>query len=558
MDIGFWQRMFQGSIKWALHTTMTCDLRYSIELAYLQHGKDSNRDNLSQSELKETAVYYFDNHKNRGLTCKASGKQLKIAKYRGLVFPVNDDGKNTKSHSTYHAKISLVAYENGEKTGFRLAVFSKNQEFDNNIAESALLFELKEEKQQTESGKALCAYLNDIKTHSSKAGRIWFDQNIGEQELIQISKTKLMSEFVDNQSNKVAELYFGGVRWACTSKILCSLGSLLRLNCVEEDSVVLTPPEFIRGTEAQHFFEKEKKILYDLKRKNSIERTASHMKLYLLHRKENSTDTYELWTGSANATQRGIGWDFEKKKARDNSSVECLVKFKLNKGEFIELRNSLLVSYEGPFSFKQHGSLDKGVDDVFGVWISNHAKVEGITYLDGEKKQILFSELHSKKSSVKYMQVQLKLDSVLPDEWKGEESVKRGIHMCWRPLEYGKMASLDETLLENVTQITLEYMIDQYIPSQGALCFGTSQAILWMDLDQEQFGNLPQVEERAKWDIRVSDLLLSRTKATQSKQNNDTLVGTGINWFLGLIKECESEFPDDANEYEGAKGNESK
>ena len=50
MGDSFWKRLFKDNIKWTLHTTMTCDLRYSIELAYLQHKMSSDGGYLSDKE----------------------------------------------------------------------------------------------------------------------------------------------------------------------------------------------------------------------------------------------------------------------------------------------------------------------------------------------------------------------------------------------------------------------------------------------------------------------------------------------------------------------------
>ena len=533
MGDSFWKRLFKDNIKWTLHTTMTCDLRYSIELAYLQHKMSSDGGYLSDKELKETAVFYFDDHKSRGLTCKAFGKNLKISKYRGIVFPVNDDNVKESYHPTYHAKISLVAYEKEGKTGFRLAVFSKNQEFDDYIAESAMLFDLVNTGQQTESGKALCAYLSDIKNHTSDDGKEWFEENISTDIMNDLTMMKLVSEFDSKEGKKEAELYFGGVRTTeHVSNNLCVLGSLLRLNEVEDDSIVLTPPEFIRGTEAENYF-RNNTILYDINSKNSKERSASHMKLYLLHRKNENEDNYELWTGSANATKRGIGWDFENHKAEKESSVECLVKFSLSIDEFDSLRNGLLEVYgPDPFDFcTQTGSLPKEKEDRFGVWVINNATVKTVEYLDGSGKRIEYGDLQKKNENI-WLQFVLELKETLPEKDIDSDGLE-----YWRPLEYSDLGEIYINEWKDSTIVTLKYEIEKYCPSQGALCFGKSQSILW--IYPEVIGDLPLVEERARMDKRVSDLLLSRTQ--NSKKHDE------IEWFHKLIVECDKELSEESD-----------
>ena len=48
----FFERLFQDEINWAFHTTMTCNFRYSIELAYVLAKKKSDKDILSKNEMK--------------------------------------------------------------------------------------------------------------------------------------------------------------------------------------------------------------------------------------------------------------------------------------------------------------------------------------------------------------------------------------------------------------------------------------------------------------------------------------------------------------------------
>ena len=155
--MGFFDKLFgEDELLWALHTTMTCDLNYVTSLIAKQNKSDLVEKRILPKELDKTAVFYHpDPSKNRVLRYKASGKKIKIRMFKKVVYELS-------GNQTFHAKISLVAYKRESGIGYRLAVYSKNHEFNVMCNETALLFELELQDKQTESGVALCAYLEKL------------------------------------------------------------------------------------------------------------------------------------------------------------------------------------------------------------------------------------------------------------------------------------------------------------------------------------------------------------------------------------------------------------
>ncbi|MCR5338452.1 MAG: DEAD/DEAH box helicase family protein [Lachnospiraceae bacterium] len=555
----FFDRLFEGEINWAFHTTMTCDLLYSMQLAYKLAGKNVYKDILKSEEMNKTAVFYNkDAHKGRCLSFKGAGKKKKVKDYLCINHPVGSKDQ------TFHAKISLVSYNkknnNKNQEHFRLAVYSKNCEFNDKCAETAIILNLEIADNETKSGKNLVDYITYLKKNTApkSAGEKWIEEHI---EIVydQLSKCKFYTEFVGKEADKKeAELFFGGIEYEQpgdagdpNAKIQYTiLNDDLQLDLATANSVVLTPPEFIKGTAAQDYFEKTKQILYDLKEmgndskeKGNDSFSASHIKLYLLEKKNSSTqdgihtddknDAYELWTGSANATVHGIGWSFSPNSFSGKPSVECLVKIPIAKDEFEKLKKQIANGYEQFKDFKKEGSLKKLPQDDFGPWICENMEVEKIEYKDSYGK-IIGQNGNNNVSS--YRGKANKICVTLKFKTNVKSTIPR-FHspiMCWRPAEY---ANLKGCVISS-SSFDIEYDINGFRPSQGVLCFGTSQSIMMISNDVMK--SIPQVEETKERDIRVSELLLFKDRILETDDLDDT-PNEGIDWFYDVVRSYKGE-----------------
>lgn len=522
--MNFFEKLFEGNVVWAMHTTMTCNLAYSIELAYQAVGKCAKLSQyLTTDEVNRTAVFYHAS-KKRFLTFKTAEKKLNISKYFSLAHPITSD-------QTYHAKISLVYYYMENNSGLRLAVYSKNHDFTDSCADIAMLYDIEPVEGDTETGKALCAYIEKLHEKTDEKGKQWLDGNIIKNRQIwdKLSKAQLI-----DCSGKKPDLYFGGVEQGT------SLGEMLMLDKACSDSIVLTPPEFIRDTNAQCFFA-ENKFLYDLKPKNKLKRTSSHIKLYLLHKKDNDHDYYELWFGSANATCSGIGWNFKTPFARNpHQSVECLVRYIIDGTLFKTLSNQIIGNYR-KFTFEKNekGSL-KVVEDDFGPWVCNNFKVISLKLLNEQNEPVCGSDVN--KEQINKISVELqKLTNELLLDFNSPQ--------VWRPMEYRQrqMCLADWNCKENQT-ISIEYSAitsSKFSPSQGVICFGTSDAVMQVDPDLLQ--QIPTVEEKIFYDERISDMMLNMGRADALKNNSDEL-----DWFVRQIQTADRELMtnmDGSNKY---------
>ena len=577
---GFFDRLFDGEVNWGFHTTMTCDLLYSIQLAYKLVGKDIYKDKLTKDEMDRTAIFYNkDPKKGRVLGCKGSGRKKKLKDYLCLNHAV------CSSEQTFHAKISLVSYKkskNDTEDKYRIAVYSKNCEFNDECAEAAIILNLKVTKQETESGKNLVDYiehlynnLNDKDMDESSKNRAVYQNREDEERSVDINsgvkddsveRKKLLGfsgkKWIEENIKKVydtlkrcefvtefdegAELYFGGIPLKKQNSYTV-LNNKLQLQAASLESMVLTPPEFIRGTDAQKFFEGncnetninelKKPILYDLKKCKDAAISSSHIKLYLLeksglnlaHSSEEGKTLYELWIGSANATVHGLGWSFSNSKSfKGAPSVECLVKIQINKDKFDEIKSQITeAGYYKFVDFTKKGSLPKFKPDDFGPWICENMEVEDIKYYDSAGKPVG----KDFRGKTKKICVKLKYKSTIKQTipyFKGK--------MCWRPAEYPEL----KDCIISTNFFELEYETKGFRPSQGVLCFGTNQSM--MVIDKNKMANIPQVEEIKEMDVRVSGLLLSKDFTIGEDELDDT-PNDGINWFYEITKPKERKLP---------------
>ena len=56
----------------------------------------------------------------------------------------------------------------------------------------------------------------------------------------------------------------------------------------------------------------------------------------------------------------------------------------------------------------------------------------------------------------------------------------------------------------------MTYEIEHFRPSQGFLCFGSSDAVMW--IGEDLMKNIPQVKDSIKMDTTVTDWLLGGAK----------------------------------------------
>lgn len=472
----FFARLFAGNIQWALHTTYTCDLGYVLKLLQTQHWQHSQPD----FRTGETAVFYHHSDKV-ALRSKTIGGRIPLRELeKNVLHPL--DGQ----HQTFHAKLSLVCYKDQTETHYRLAVYSRNLEF-NHCKDTTLLFTLRKGPQETESGRQLISYLEKLRTAAEDAGKRWLDH----KPLCDEARAFLLhAELTSELDGKPAELFFGG----CGDS--SSLGARLSLQDATRQSLVLTPPEFLRGTHAWKDFENWKQNqngpqLCDLKGTGQ----SSHCKLYLLETPEREP-RYTLWTGSANASARGLGWlpDGRFSNREQDTSVECLVRFTLTQEEFDRMRKGILAEY-APFSFASDakGSL-RIVPDAFGPWMCARYFPTAVRYLD-EKDQVCTDTANARKLVVS-----------LHARDTGLTKPSNSSQCVWRPAEY-KTPQPCQDVPDGET-IELEYPLEKFSKSQGMLLFGPSCSVMW--LPSELLKDIPMVHQTTDRDTRLTDWLLSR------------------------------------------------
>lgn len=472
----FFDRLFAGTIQWVLHTTYTCDLGYVVKLLQTQHREHPQPD----FHAGETAVFYHHSEKI-ALRSKTIGGRIPLRELKkNVLHPL--DGQS----QTFHAKLSLVCYKDQSETHYRLAVYSRNLEF-NNCKDTALLFALRKGPQETESGRQLISYLEKLRTAAEDSGKHWLEQ----KPLCDEARAFLLhAELISELDGKPAELFFGG----CGDTF--SLGERLGLQHATPKSLVLTPPEFLRGTHAWDDFQSWKQNqngpqLCDLQGSGA----SSHCKLYLLETPERDP-RYTLWTGSANASARGLGWLPDGRFSNDpqSASVECLVCFTLTREEFERMRQGILAEY-APFSFDSEatGSL-RIVPDAFGPWMCARYFPTAVRYLD-QTGQVCTETANARRIVVS-LQAR---DTGLPKPSDTSQCV-------WRPAEY-KTPQPCQGVPDGET-VELAYSLEKFSKSQGMLLFGPSCSVMW--LPHELLKDIPMVHQTTDRDTRLTDWLLSR------------------------------------------------
>ncbi len=502
--MNFFDELFSGKVIWSMHTAMTCDKSFVYALIKKQLGEKAT---YKEKAKLNCAFFYEDKpEKNRTITCKMRSPSVNIGEVSKYIHPLQDSNK------THHAKISLVCYED-EKEGikYRLAVYSRNLEFSQCV-DSACLFVLKIGETETESGKQLISYLKKIKEITDNTGKKWFSQNITNELFEQLKKATLIDKF-----NNEAELFFGGLE---NEKEIGyrSLGELIALNDVEPDSIVLTPPEFVRRTSAQKFF-LNRRMLFDHKEK------PSHLKLYLIHRKDCiCNELFELWLGSANATAHGLGWDFESFK-KSKASIECLVKRNINKSTFDKLSREIKQDYN-PFDFNEEGSL-KINPDVFGPYIVQNYSCIEVTYVTKDNKK-------NDYSNTTEIQFVLECQPESNNEEIAKELIKFDKEDCiWRPLEYFDDISFGYTINDDDNNsITIIYKVEKFRPSQQMLVFGKSCAV--MEIPENLIKEVPKPKDKLVKENMLSDWIYDEASIPGEREDNWE---EGLKWCYDTITE---------------------
>lgn len=468
MNESFYRRLFAGPVLWALHTTYTCDLGFVSAL--LEQQRQADPDDADQTD--RTAVFYHSSGRILP-TVRSLSKKWPLLAVKELLHPLKQGSQ------TFHAKISLVCCRGERGPQYRLAVLSRNLD-TSPCRDLAMLFDLEVGGEKTDSGCQLTAYLEKLREATDPAGRKWLAAHLGEEEKARLSRVTLRAE----SGGKTADLFFGGLGGEC------SLGQRLQLDTAQPDSLVLTPPEFLRGGHLWNLFRDWNgnhtgPQLYD-----SVEPgSGSHCKLYLLHH----GTRYALWAGSANATPHGLGWKEDGfSDGPGDASVECLVRFSLTQDEFTRLHREIEES-DAPFSFAAgaRGSLIVH-PDLFGPWVCANYRVTGLRY----QKSPACAGLPRRGQLVVTLKpadgAPARCPQVLPE------------NRIWRPAEYDTPAPAAFT---PTGEVTLTYPVQKFSPTQGVLLFGTSCAALWVP--QELLRGLPQANAAPKKDTRLTDWLLS-------------------------------------------------
>lgn len=493
MDEPFYQRLFAGSVIWALHTTYTCDLGFVTTL--LEQQRRADPDDADQTG--RTAVFYHSSPRIVP-TVRSLSKKWPLQTVKSLLHPLK------QGTQTFHAKISLVRCHGETGPLYRLAVLSRN--LDNSpCRDLAMLFCLEVGEEETESGRQLISYLEKLRVSTDDAGKKWLSAHLGQEEKDRLRRVTLRSEF----GGKKADLFFGGLAGTC------SLGERLQLDTAQSDSLVLTPPEFLRGGRPWDKFQEWHKgpsgpQLYDLRAPGS----GSHCKLYLLH---HAGDQYALWAGSANATPRGLGWPgWEKSVFSDapgDASVECLVRFSLTEEEFTRLHEEIEET-DAPFSFTDNarGSLIVH-PDLFGPWVCANYKVTGLAYTGLAYQDKKGSACAPRQAA--NLVVTLTSVSGTPAPCPQVPSEGR----IWRPAEYAETVPFPDG---NGRTVTLTYPLQprqKFSPTQGVLLFGASCAALWVP--QYLLKEVPQAKAALQKDTRLTEWLISASALNSVEPETD-------------------------------------
>lgn len=568
----FFDRLFaveeDEKIKWSVHTTMTCDTAYTAALLKKQLGNSAElKTHLENGVIftDKMGVFYDAKHPP---TLSVSSRSIPVEAVDALQFSISAD-------TTLHAKLSLVCIEfpRERKRRYRLAVYTKNMEFNNSCAEAALIFDLKpnEKFENSDDAEQLKVFFNVLYERCGKNGWKWIEEHgfFSEGYVWEdLKKCQLIGRLFGDTDSRTASLYFGGCGGEET------LGQRLALDTASEQSTVLTPPffmykkvgkesndaemagaEFTEGTAngeyhystAWNYFKKNRQSksgpqLYDLKSKEGNlkgQRFSSHIKAYLLEKLcENEPKRHEFWIGSANATTRGIGWDFVNNTSKKPESIECLVKFSMNEDEFKCLRKSFCGAYES-FDFNPESSTLKINPDRFGPYFCSHYRATSITYHNAEESEMVgrrYGDTHVLKICFEYV-----------SSGKATKNVAfKHDQIKWHPAEYSYSVDLDDAEQEMIAMcqdVVLTFTFKKFKPSQGYLCFGSSNSIM-------SIAHLLQLEENSsvprEYDLEPNTTLTDWLKDKDALINADaTNLPERLKWYHKVL--IDSLYPENTS-----------
>lgn len=481
-------------IAWALHTTMNLELRYVAALLTMQQGKNPSCAEDVAAVLKEgvDAAIFYDLTKTTGddeefggqrITGKGSvDSRIPLSKTYGYLHGVHADGQ------TFHAKVSMVCVKNGDKEQYRFAVFSKNLTYGSpNLREVAVLLnmELPEKPfETTKSGTQLQEFFRklydakDGETEQSRGQKWLAKHNLHSEgdlfERLGGAKLTLCEPAMDGRE---VEIYFGG----CGLKP--PLYEAMNFPGCTKNSVVLTPPAFLRGSENAKAHFKGKPILYDTESP-----LASHAKLYLLEQKDKETDKmkHSLWLGSANATPHGIGYDFVN-GASKTDSVECLVRLDLEKEEFDAAKGELTGEYKLFEDFSQPGSFQRN-PDFWGDFLSRYGKVTKMEYRRNNDGKMSVMKRPSEKSKILQILYTIHLNGDGQTTWaalKKKPDTKLSEPCRVQPMEYDWYVSNSPLDMNDQGDLVLEFWKNdgkmtefRCAPCKGLLGVGSAGVLL--------------------------------------------------------------------------------
>lgn len=476
-------------ILWSLHTTMNYDPTYQVALIKMQESSARDWKEILSTDRYKIAFFY---NKNSEPSVKRSvSKDIPLSEIRKYQHPLSNE------RQTFHTKISLVCINNKENgfKKYRLAVYSKNHTFESDCVESAILLDIKihgdgdDFHNSKNNGIQFQNFLKHVYESTEEQGKRWLETNLLNPENGSIKAGEVFQSFTNISlllkefGNKPASIYFGG----CSTKDK-TLGEYMEFNTIDlSESVILTPPEFIRGTLAEDYFTKYR-ILYDIDIEKENNRfNSSHIKLYLLKKASKDDETrsiYELWLGSANATNRGIGWDFHNNCSTKNAgsyispSVECLVRIEIDEGTFRIIKDEILKYYK-VFDFGDVGSLVK-TEDILGPLFKEAFYVSGVKYLDGEGNGT--TAYKTKACMVRYT---FEISDVSKYEKLKDIFENKSVNLNrfeFFPVEYGgahKISNLSNIVSES--SFFLDYGFKKFQPSQKMLSIGTSGVVMYIE-----------------------------------------------------------------------------
>ena len=561
----------KASIQWVFHTTMNADYLYQDQLLKTAYDEEDCYSNLL-AKIKDDKVAFFYNGNGKTppvISGDNISKKTVLDYVKSRSFAVNCEGR------TFHAKVSILCYSEDGKNKYRLAVYSKNHSYSATCLETAQWFDMEvvsndpsEPNVSAEyNAGQLTAFVKLIRDNVvDVVGKEWIKKHLFEHDekcIFEGKKVVLTNTLWDISPQKI-RIHFGG----CDDNAKSLAERMDFGNIDKENSIILTPPEFIKAGSCQEleqyssdsdypdnydnlppqvkfYVDKGKTksgILYDLDSEKEIENrkyTASHSKVYCF--KHNCT----LWIGSANATSRGLGWNFKKNKPCGSyNSVECLISYKIDDSKLSEISESIK-KYYSQFDFKKNGSLKKHRRDQLGEFVVLYYFCNKIE-VDKENKKLTFTlTVRNKEKAKDYInKTELTIDELLKQPWE------------WKPAEYDGVSGYIKTDYSNEipSEIILCYIPDELKPSQKMLQIGVNRYVMY--LPDELFSDLrdykPLIDIKdplTAFDTSLSDILLHSESYEEAPNSIKGLMNkrvytdykTETDWFAEAIASKRSE-----------------